>query len=142
LVRYILTKLHAATFKPDTTTPIDYEQLTVEHLAFQGQKKSSNVAQSDVARIGNLLLVTEKLNDAWLTSHSRKSRSSSRGSWRWGCGNHGREEVEADEIVRADEVARKARVRRCLELLMAVTPAVRDPNYDRCSSVRAASSSL
>lgn len=62
LVRYVLTKLHAATVQPETTTPIDYEQLTVEHLASQRQK-SSNVSPGDVARLGNLLLVTHELND-------------------------------------------------------------------------------
>jgi hypothetical protein len=64
LVRYVLTKLHAATVQPETTTPIDYDQLTVEHLAFQGQKKTSNVSSGDIARVGNLLLVTQELNDA------------------------------------------------------------------------------
>jgi len=63
LVRYILTKLHAATVQPETTTPIDYDQLTVEHLAFQGQKKASSVSPGDIARVGNLLLVTQELND-------------------------------------------------------------------------------
>jgi hypothetical protein len=63
LVRYVLTKLHAATVQPQTTTPIDYDQLTVEHLAFQGQKKASKVQPGDVARVGNLLLVTQKLNE-------------------------------------------------------------------------------
>ena len=63
LVRYILTRLHAATVQPETTTPIDYEQLTVEHLAFQGQRRASNVSPGDIARVGNLLLVTQALND-------------------------------------------------------------------------------
>lgn len=63
LVRYVLTRLHAATVQPETTMPIDYDQLTVEHLAFQGQKKTSNVSPGDIARVGNLLLVTQKLND-------------------------------------------------------------------------------
>lgn len=63
LVRYILTRLHAATVEPEATMPIDYDQLTVEHLAFQGQKNTSNVPTGDIARIGNLLLVTQKLND-------------------------------------------------------------------------------
>jgi Protein of unknown function DUF262/Protein of unknown function (DUF1524) len=63
LVRYVLTRLHAATVQPETTTPIDYEQLTVEHLAFQGQKRASNVSLGDIARVGNLLLVTQELND-------------------------------------------------------------------------------
>lgn len=62
LVRYVLTRLHAATVQPETTMPIDYDQLTVEHLAFQGQKKTSNVSPGDIARVGNLLLVTQKLN--------------------------------------------------------------------------------
>jgi hypothetical protein len=63
LVRYVLTRLQAATIEPETTAPIDYDQLTVEHLAFQGQKGPSTVSQGDVARIGNLLLVTQALND-------------------------------------------------------------------------------
>lgn len=64
LVRYVLTKLHVATVQPETTTPIDYDQLTVEHLASQGQQKVPNVLQGDVACVGNLLLVTQALNDA------------------------------------------------------------------------------
>jgi hypothetical protein len=62
LVRYVLTKLHAATVEPATTTPIDYDQLTVEHLASQSGKASSDVLPGDTARVGNLLLVTEALN--------------------------------------------------------------------------------
>jgi hypothetical protein len=63
LVRYILTRVHAATVAPSTTTPIDYGQLTVEHLAFQGQKHSGSFSPGDIARIGNLLLVTQELNE-------------------------------------------------------------------------------
>lgn len=63
LVRYILTRLHAATVQPETTTPIDLGQLTVEHLAFQGQKNASTISPGDIARIGNLLLVTQELNN-------------------------------------------------------------------------------
>jgi Protein of unknown function (DUF1524) len=41
---------------------LDLDALTIEHLAPQGSKRPTNLDASDVARIGNLLLVTEGLN--------------------------------------------------------------------------------
>ena len=63
LVRYVLNRLHVTAPASTATAPIDLDQLTVEHLIPQGSRKPANVAHDDVARIGNLLLVTEKLND-------------------------------------------------------------------------------
>lgn len=63
LVRYVLTRLHAGAVDPENTSPVDYSRLTVEHLAPQsGRRGSSGIQPSDVAKVGNLLLVTEQLN--------------------------------------------------------------------------------
>lgn len=62
LVRYILNKLHVTAPAYDPATPLDLDQLTVEHLVPQGKKRPSSVSVSDAARIGNLLLVTEDIN--------------------------------------------------------------------------------
>ncbi len=61
LVRYALDKLHALAQDPQAA-PVDLGQLTVEHLAPQGGKASVDPTPADVARIGNLLLVTDTLN--------------------------------------------------------------------------------
>jgi Protein of unknown function DUF262/Protein of unknown function (DUF1524) len=63
LVRYALERLHITAPASTPTAPIDLDQLTVEHLIPQGKKRPASVPADDVARIGNLLLVTEKLND-------------------------------------------------------------------------------
>lgn len=63
LVRYVLERLHVTLPASTPTAPIDLSQLTVEHLAPQGGKKGS-VSPGDAARIGNLLLVTQELNEA------------------------------------------------------------------------------
>lgn len=63
LVRYVLNRLHVTAPASTGTTPIDLDQLTVEHLVPQGSKRPAAVPAEDVARIGNLLLVTEALND-------------------------------------------------------------------------------
>jgi hypothetical protein len=62
LVRYVLERLHV-TAPSSTGTPVDIDLLTVEHLAPQGSKRPASIALSDIARIGNLILVTESLND-------------------------------------------------------------------------------
>ncbi len=63
LVRYVLENLLVAVPGPTETRPVDLSQLTVEHLAPQGGKHASALAPSEVARIGNLILVTQDLND-------------------------------------------------------------------------------
>lgn len=63
LVRYVLNRLHVTVPASTATAPIDLDQLTVEHLVPQGSKQPSSVGDDDVGRIGNLLLITEKLND-------------------------------------------------------------------------------
>jgi hypothetical protein len=62
LVRYALRRLHVAATDGVEVGELDLDALTVEHLAPQGSKRPANVDASDVARIGNLLLVTEGLN--------------------------------------------------------------------------------
>ena len=62
LVRYVLNKLHVTAPGFDKATPIDLDQLTVEHLVPQGSKRPASVPPGDAARIGNLLLVTEDVN--------------------------------------------------------------------------------
>jgi uncharacterized protein with ParB-like and HNH nuclease domain len=61
VVRYALDKLHV-TLKDISTPPVDMSQLTVEHLVPQGAKGASSLTAADVARIGNLILVSEDLN--------------------------------------------------------------------------------
>lgn len=63
LVRYVLEKLHVGVPASTDTGPIDFSQLTVEHLAPQSSKPANGVKAADVARIGNLLLLTQDLND-------------------------------------------------------------------------------
>lgn len=62
LVRYVLERLHITAPASTATAPVDLDQLTVEHLIPQGKKRPASVPADDVARIGNLLLVTEGLN--------------------------------------------------------------------------------
>ncbi|MDQ7910743.1 DUF262 domain-containing HNH endonuclease family protein [Phytohabitans sp. ZYX-F-186] len=60
LVRYALIRLHIA--QSLSAPPVDYDQMTVEHIAPQGGKKV-DVRPADAARIGNLILVSNELND-------------------------------------------------------------------------------
>ena len=61
LVRYVLTNLHVAA-APSSAAPVDVDLLTVEYLVPQGAKRPASIPVADVARLGNLVLVTEKLN--------------------------------------------------------------------------------
>jgi hypothetical protein len=63
LVRYALRRLHIAA-GPRGVTPdeLDFDALTIEHLVPQGNKRPTGVTPDDVARLGNLLLVTQALN--------------------------------------------------------------------------------
>jgi hypothetical protein len=60
LVRYVLDRLHVTVSPSSATAPIDLDLLTVEHVASQAGK--GDVSSGDVARIGNLILVSEELN--------------------------------------------------------------------------------
>ncbi|NYH41355.1 hypothetical protein HNR22_001082 [Micromonospora jinlongensis] len=60
LVKYVLIRFHAEQHKAGT--PIDYSQMTVEHIAPQSYKKGG-VRLGDVARIGNLVLVSQDINN-------------------------------------------------------------------------------
>jgi hypothetical protein len=62
LVRYTLAKLHQHLLPKATSLPVDLPQLTIEHLAPQGSKKPSGTTDADVAKVGNLILVTQNLN--------------------------------------------------------------------------------
>jgi Protein of unknown function (DUF1524) len=65
LVRYVLRRLHvAAGAKGVNPEELDFDALTIEHLAPQSNKRPANISQRDVAQLGNLLLVTQKLNAA------------------------------------------------------------------------------
>jgi hypothetical protein len=61
LVRYVLANLHVAAVV-SSAVPVDVDLLTVEHLVPQGAKRPASIPVGDVARLGNLLLVTEELN--------------------------------------------------------------------------------
>jgi hypothetical protein len=58
LVRYILARLDSAGSLVSTT---DFDQMTIEHFAPQSQI-SDDLPESVVGQIGNLILVSEKLN--------------------------------------------------------------------------------
>ena len=60
LVRYILLKLYQA---KSVGLPIDPEQVTIEHLAPENPGKGSNLSAEAVASIGNLILVSQELNN-------------------------------------------------------------------------------
>lgn len=63
LVRYVLQRLRVAAGPPEVNVEeLNLDALTIEHLVPQGAKRPTVVSESDVARIGNLLLVTEELN--------------------------------------------------------------------------------
>lgn len=59
-MRYILTKIYQ---QKSTGLAIDPEQMTIEHLASENPPKGSGLPDKDVASIGNLLLVNQKLNN-------------------------------------------------------------------------------
>ncbi len=61
LVRYALIRLHAEQQELVGSSPVDFNQMTIEHLAPQNFKKGG-VRMGDVARIGNLILVSQELN--------------------------------------------------------------------------------
>jgi hypothetical protein len=60
LVRYILTKIYQ---KNSAGLPIDKEQTTMEHLAPENPPKPTGLSQEQVASIGNLILVNQRLNN-------------------------------------------------------------------------------
>lgn len=60
LVRYILTKIYR---KNSTGLPIDPDQMTIEHLAPENQAKGSRLSLDQIASIGNLILVNQRLNN-------------------------------------------------------------------------------
>lgn len=60
LVRYILTKMTQHNW---TGVPIDPDKMTVEHLAPENPPKPSALTDEQVASVGNLMLVDQKLNN-------------------------------------------------------------------------------
>jgi hypothetical protein len=60
LVRYILTEIERQ--KPSTAA-VDYDQMTIEHLASQSLIGTAGYDDAIVGQIGNLLLVSEELNE-------------------------------------------------------------------------------
>jgi hypothetical protein len=62
VVRYTLKQMHVAATEGVEIGELDLDALTIEHLVPQGSKRPASVDPSDVARIGNLILVTEELN--------------------------------------------------------------------------------
>jgi len=62
LVRYVLKRMHVAVTEGVEVDELDLDALTIEHLIPQGTKRPQSVDASDIARIGNLILVTQGLN--------------------------------------------------------------------------------
>lgn len=64
LVHYILSKVDGHWRKAcDKGTEVDYAQMTIEHLTPQSPSRPSKVSHETIAKIGNLLLVSGKLNE-------------------------------------------------------------------------------
>lgn len=59
LIRYILTSLNEHVASP---SPVDYEQMTIEHLVPQSQIGTAGLDDAAIGQIGNLLLISEDLN--------------------------------------------------------------------------------
>jgi hypothetical protein len=60
LIKYILTKIYQAN---STGISIDPEQMTIEHLAPESPAKGNALTPEQVASIGNLILVSQPLNN-------------------------------------------------------------------------------
>lgn len=60
LVRYILTRIYQFN---STGVVVDSDQMTIEHLAPESPSKGTALSDEDVASIGNLVLVDQKLNE-------------------------------------------------------------------------------
>lgn len=61
LVQYILAKIHTY---HQQDIPIDFEKMTIEHLAPQHPAKGKPLLPQTVGKIGNLILLTQKNNEA------------------------------------------------------------------------------
>lgn len=59
LVKYILGRMSREVGKLD----LAFDRMTIEHIAHQSQQKGSSFTEEQVAEIGNLLLVDERLNE-------------------------------------------------------------------------------
>jgi uncharacterized protein with ParB-like and HNH nuclease domain len=60
LVRYILLKLYE---RNSPGLALDAEKMTIEHLAPENPGQSSDLSDEDVASIGNLILITQDINN-------------------------------------------------------------------------------
>lgn len=60
LVKYMLVTLHQASLSP---TAVDYEQMSIEHLAPQSLIGTNGYDDSSIGQIGNLLLVSPEMNE-------------------------------------------------------------------------------
>jgi len=60
LVRYILKSFHRTT---EQAVPVDYSQMTIEHLMPQSRIGEQGIDDSLVGQIGNMILIPQKLNE-------------------------------------------------------------------------------
>jgi Protein of unknown function (DUF1524) len=65
LVRYLLTRLDQETRKHGA---VDYNKMSIEHIAPQNPKTGEPLAPANVGKIGNLILVPESLNNEVLAN--------------------------------------------------------------------------
>ncbi len=72
LVRYILRRLDGALRKG---AAVDYDRMSIEHIAPQNPPAQSGLSAETVAAIGNLILVPEKLNTALANKAFTKKRA-------------------------------------------------------------------
>lgn len=72
LVRYILRRIDEAQRKG---APVDYDRMSIEHIAPQNPPAHSGLSAESVASIGNLILVPEKLNTSLANKTFKKKRA-------------------------------------------------------------------
>lgn len=72
LVQYVLAKV--CEYLSDGVV-VDYEQMTIEHLASQRPRSGVAIVDTDVASIGNLVLVNAKLNEKLANKTFREKKA-------------------------------------------------------------------
>lgn len=80
LVQYILAGLDS---HHEGGLPIDYEQMTIEHIAPQNPDAGPVIAEENVGRLGNLILVGADLNVLLANKPFKKKQEILQGSRVW-----------------------------------------------------------
>lgn len=80
LVQYILEKVDSHHQKG---LPIDYDQMTIEHLASQNPKAGKSIGDEFVGQLGNLLLVDSHMNNELANKDFRRKKEILKSSKVW-----------------------------------------------------------